>query len=303
VAAGGWPACRRQAPAEEAFVKHIRWLLAVLLAGVCFSLPAGAAEEGKANRALILEVLELYGVKEQVAQVPLLLQAQLEQERGEHPPEVYQALRQAFAQAYAAETLYEKVVAHFEAAATAEQLLAAREWLRTPLSQKMTRLEIAAGAPQAQEEMQEFAASLEADPPSSDRVALVQELDAAVGATDTTIAISVATVRAVVKGVQPLLPAEQRMSEEEIEEEVTGLEAELQSTMKYSTWLSFLYTYRSVSDQELADYLAYWQSAEGRWLSRTTGDALVDAITAAAEDAGKRIAAAALQKRSAIEPR
>lgn len=286
-------------PAEEAPVKQICWFFAVLLVGASFSL---AADEGKANRALIEEVLELYGVKEQVAQVPLLLQAQLDRERDQHPPEVYQALRQAFAQAYRAEALYEKVMAHFEAAATTEQLLAAREWLRTPLSQKMTRLEAAAGTPQAQEEMQEFAAGLEANPPSSDRVALAQELDEAVGATDTTIAISVATVRAVVKGVQPLLPSDQQMPEEEIEHEVMQLEAELQQTMKYGTWLSFLYTYRSVSDQELADYLAYWQSAEGRWLSRTAGDALLEAITAAAEDAGKRIAGAALQRRTAGEP-
>lgn len=279
-------------------MNHIRCFLAVLVAGACISLSALAAGPDSGNRALVEEVLELYGVKEQVAQVPLLLQAQLEQERDQHPPEAYQALRQAFAQAYRAETLYDRVIAHFEAAATTEQLLAAREWLRTPLSQKMTQLEAAAGTPQAQQEMQEFAASLGANPPSSDRVALAQELDAAVGATDTTIAISVATVRAVVKGVQPLLPAEQRMAEEEIEHEVMELEAELQQTMKYGTWLSFLYTYRSVSDQELTDYLAYWQSAEGRWLSRTAGDALLEAVTAAAEDAGKRIAAAALPKRT-----
>jgi hypothetical protein len=284
-------------------MKQIRWLLAALLAGLFFSLPTLAADPNPPERALIEEVLTLYGVKEQMAQLPALLEAQLEREREQYPPQVYQVLRQAFAEAYRADGLYAKVIAHFEATATPEQLLAAREWLRTPLSQKMTRLEVEAASPQSQEKIPEFAAGLEANPPSADRVSLVQELDDAVSATDTTIAVSVATVRAVVKGVQPLLPADKRMPEEEIEHELLRLEAGLQSTMKYSTWIGFLYTYRSVSDQELTEYLAYWQSGEGRWLSHTTTDALLEAITAAAEDAGKRIAEAALQERTALQPR
>ena len=279
-------------------MRHICWFLAALLASLFLSLPILAADQSHPERALIEEVLTLYGVKEQVTQLPALLEAQLERERDQYPPDVYPVLSQAFAQAYRADGLYEKVVAHLEAAASPEQLLAAREWLRTPLSQKMTRLEVEAASPQTQEKIPEFAAELESNPPSADRVSLVQELDEAVGATETTIAVSVATVRAVVRGVQPLLPAGKRLPEEEIEHGVARLEAELQSTMKYSTWLGFLYTYRSVSDQELTDYLAYWQSPEGRWLSQTTSDALLEAITAAAEDAGKRIAEAALQKRT-----
>jgi len=223
-------------------VRHICWFLAALLASLFLSLPILAADQSHPERALIEEVLTLYGVKEQVTQLPALLEAQLERERDQYPPDVYPVLSQAFAQAYRADGLYEKVVAHLEAAASPEQLLAAREWLRTPLSQKMTRLEVEAASPQTQEKIPEFAAELESNPPSADRVSLVQELDEAVGATETTIAVSVATVRAVVRGVQPLLPAGKRLPEEEIEHGVARLEAELQSTMKYSTWLGFLYT-------------------------------------------------------------
>jgi uncharacterized small protein (DUF1192 family) len=290
----------RLAPREEALVNPICQSIALLLASFLVALPTLAEEQENANRPLVEEVLELYGVKEQVSQVPALLQAQLERERAEHAPGVYSALRDAFAHAYEPEKLYQKVIAHFESNSNREQLLAARKWLETPLSQKMTRLEVAAGRPEAQQEMQEFSAQLDANPPEPDRLSLVQELDDSVGASENTIAISVATVEAVVKGVQPLLPPDRRMPESEIEHQVERLQAQLKATMKYSTWLAFLYTYRSATNQELEEYLAYWRSGEGRWLSQTASAALLEAITAAAEEAGKRIAEAATRNRAAI---
>lgn len=279
-------------------MKHLCWFLAVLfMAGACFSLPTLAVDQGDDKRQLIEEVLELYGVKAYMTQIPVLLQAQLEREGDAHPPEVYAALSEAFAEAYRAEGLYEKVVAYFQAKADREQLLGAREWLLTPLSRKMTALELEAATPEAQQQMEAFAAGFDTNPAAKERLALVQALDEAVKATEVTVAVTVATVRALVEGVQPLLPADKRMLPEEIEPKIGRLQAELETTMKYGTWLSFLYTYRSASDDELADYVAYWKSHEGRWLNETTSAALLEAITAAAEDAGGRIAAAALEKR------
>jgi hypothetical protein len=283
-------------------VKRSLALLAFLLV---LTLPALAQEAGPGSEAevhaLLDEVLDLYGVKAEVSLLPALLQAQLENEQAGYPPEVYTVLREAFGEAYRADGLYQTLLEHMAANAEPGHLEAAREWLRGPLAQKLVQMEIEAGSPEAQGELQTFMDEFDADAPESRRrLELIQALDEAGGATEVALAVSVETVRAVVRGVQPLLPEDKRMPEPEIEREVGRLEIQLQMTMRYGTWLSLLYTYREASDEELMEYLAFLESAEGNWLNHAAGDGLIEAIRVAGQDAGRRIAEAALDRRAAL---
>jgi hypothetical protein len=279
----------------------------VLLLGA-LALPVLAQEaEGGADadvRPLLEEVLNLYGVKDEVSQLPALLQAQLENEQAGYPPEVYAILREAFSEAYSAEALYQTLLDDMAGKAEPAHLRAAREWLRSPLAQRLVRMEIEASAPEAQEELLTFMDEFDADDPGArQRLELIQALDETGGATEVALAVSVEVVRAVVRGVQPLLPDDKRMPEPEIEREIGRLEIQLQMTMQYGTWLSLLYTYREASDDDLLEYLAFLESAEGGWLQRTAGDALIEAIRVAGQDAGRRIAEAAPERRAAVVPK
>jgi hypothetical protein len=281
-------------------VKKSLALLAFLLV---LTLPALAQEADREAevRALLDEVLDLYGVKAEVSVLPALLQAQLENQESGYPPEVYTVLREAFGEAYRADGLYKTLLEHMAANAEPGHLEAAREWLRSPLAQKLVQMEIEASSPDAQEELQSFMDEFDADAPESrQRLQVIQALDEAGGATEVALAVSVETVRAVVSGVQPLLPEDKRMPGPEIEREVGRLEIQLQMTMRYGTWLSLLYTYREASDDELMEYLAFLESAEGNWLNHAAGDALIEAIRVAGQDAGRRIAKAALDRRAML---
>jgi len=278
-------------------------VLALLLLAV--ALPVAAQETPPRSEAeagpLLAEVLELYGVKAELARLPEMLQAQLENEQSDYPPEVYAVLRQAFGEAYRAEALYQTVFNHMAARAETGHLQAAREWLRSPLAGRLVQMEVEAGAPEAQEDLQGFVESFDAVAPEARRrLELIQALDESGGATEVALAVSVAMVRAVVEGVQPLLPVDKRMPEPEIEREIGRLEIEMGMTMRYGVWLGLLYTYQEASDEELMEYLAFLESAEGGWLQHATGDALIEAVRAAGQDAGRRIAKAALERRAAV---
>lgn len=253
-----------------------------------------AAKESNANLdAIIREVLRLSGDEEQLAQFPALLQGQLAQVQSTLPPKTYAVLSNAFAEAYRPEFLYAAVVEHFQANGDSKALKAIREWLRTPLAEKMTRLQVEAGTLEAQQQLMEFAAGLEANPPSEARQRLVVRLDETVGVTELGLIVLEATTRAILEGAQASRPPQQRLNPSEIDQTVNGALAQSRGTIKVQTLLTLLFTYRSVSDQELAEYVAFWETDLGRWFSRTQREAYQKALVASAREVGRRVAESA----------
>ena len=251
---------------------------------------ATAKPAAAAHRAKVEEALRLYGVKDQLAQVPALLQAQMAQRRGEIDPELHAQLTGILVDSYQGETLYDHVFRHFETHAEPAQLEEALVWLHSPLSKKMTEFEVEASTPESQKQLMEFAQGLGANPPSEARVGLVLRLDEATRASDLSVNMLASVTRAMIEGTQPLLPPEKKISEEDLEKQMEYMKAALQSTIKSTILVSFLYTYRGASDEELERYAGYWESESGQWLNRITGEAWLEAMSAAGREAGARIA-------------
>jgi hypothetical protein len=277
---------------------------ALLLLGLLPALEAAAQTTKPSDSELgsqVAELLQLYGVNDTVEQIPALLQAQLENGQSDYPPEVYTILRDAFAEAYRAQTLNQNIARYVEAHTDPNHLSAARIFLRTPLARKLIAMETQAAAGDTQEAMGAFAEQFDASTPEGhQRLQLIQALDQATGTTEVALKMTLETAGAVVRGVQPLLPEDKRLTEKEITDQLQSLEAQMQMTLRYGTWLSLLYTYREASDDELREYLSFAESAEGRWLNRTVGDALIAALRTAGEEVGRRIGHAALQRHAAL---
>ncbi len=243
-----------------------------------------------AHRAKVEEALGLYGVKDQLAQVPALLEAQMAQKKGEIDPELHGQLTGILVDSYQGETLYAHVLRYFETHAEPAQVEEALAWLNSPLSKKMTEFEVEAATPEGQQQLQQFAAGLGSNLPSDARVALVMRLDEATRATDLSVNMLASVTRAMIEGTQPLLPPGKKISEEDLEMQIEYMKAALKPTLKSTILISFLYTYRAASDEELEQYAGYWESESGQWLNRITGEAWLEAMSAAGREAGGRIA-------------
>jgi len=140
----------------------------------------------------------------------------------------------------------------------------------------MVELEMHASSPAAAAELQAFAAGLERAPPSEARLALVRRLDDATATTE----IGFETLVAIAQEVARVIGAE-RMSVAELESMMRS-RADVHAVIADITLVTLLFTYRAVSDGELAAYVATWESDVGRWFSAVWRRAYLQAIQAAA---------------------
>lgn len=251
----------------------------------------------------IAAILELSGLNKQIDQIPALIAAGLaEQHQGgsdKMSPEEYDRLSRIMADAYKAAGLRQSIGDYFQAHYDQDRATAVITVLRSPLNKKMTGLETAASTPEAYQAIQKYAEDLKSDPPTPGRMELVRSLDRVTGSTETNVAIQVSTTMAVVIAMNAAAPPDKRLDRDQLQQLRSRMSAQLRSPTERLTLASFLYTYRSVSDPELAAYITLSRSDEGQWLTHLTQLALINTMSEAAEKMGKEMAKSArLPKRS-----
>ena len=177
-----------------------------------------------------------------------------------------------------AEVLYSRVALELARDVDAAKLAEALAWYDSPLGRRVTAVELAArfaGERNA-------SAAPEADRPSAGRVALVERLDAGLGASETTVDITVAVVRSLVEALQPSLPALANLSRSQLDEQLAVARNRTLAVFKPAYIAGMLVAYQSLSDAELAAYLRFVESEAGRWYMSQTNRALLRAIEVAA---------------------
>ena len=101
---------------------------------------------------------------------------------------------------------------------------------------------------------------------------------------------------AVSRALEPVLPPEKRPTSRETEIAVRQIRAQGEGLTR-AALVRWLYTYRSLSDEELATYVAFGESDPGRWFVATQRQGLLDAMRVAMDTAARQMAAAFRPKR------
>jgi hypothetical protein len=169
---------------------------------------------------------------------------------------------------------------------TAADVDAALGWLNAPLGRKVTRLEEEHSTAEAMQAMQAWAQSLKEPPPAA-RMDLIHRFDQAVGVTEFTLASmkhsQLAMVAALTAG-QP--PAQQRQAFDKVSAVFEQKHDELLRTVGQQVIPFMLYCYRSLSDAELEQYIAYARSPGGRRYHEASKAAFDEAVVRASHNAG-----------------
>lgn len=250
------------------------------------------AARGPADpEALIEEVLELSGTKKQISEFTDAVQGQLAERKTEMRSTDYTRAGQVIAESYRFDALYQAVVETFKRRYDEQRLLAVARELRSPLFKRITQLEAQAAVPERMrmEKIRAFAARLRHDPPPPGRLALVQRLDEVAGVTETNLDIMVATLRAIATGIEPMLPPARRPKPGQLEKKLAELRAHARPQLKNELLVTLFYAYQPLTDGELGQYLAFFESETGRWYTRVAREGALTALTAAADEAGRRI--------------
>jgi hypothetical protein len=247
------------------------------------------APAAKSGTATADEVLELSGVKPQLAVAPTKILGEFKPRRGRLNSEDTATLEQILARHFDAERLYTQVRSEFRKRAEAQKLADVAEWLRSPLGQKITALEVAAGLEtDAAQRMIAFAPSGRGGPPAA-RVALVEKIDWSAGITDGSLESMLAVARAMAMAINRALPPDERQTSAQIEGQVQQLRGQARAKLAQATVMFMLYEYRTLEDAELQQYADFLASDAGRWYSATMSKAMNRTVAAAAQKAASEV--------------
>jgi len=92
-----------------------------------------------------------------------------------------------------------------------------------------------------------------------------------------------AIVRSLTRAFQPAMPAVARPSRGQLEEEFAQARNRTLEQIKYACLVGMVSAYRSLSEQELEQYVQFVESEAGQWYMRVMNSTLLTAVDVAAE--------------------
>ncbi len=230
-------------------------------------------------------IIEETGFDELLEHVPEFAQNILQQSSGALEPEVNSRMSAAFEHAFAAtqvrSDVYKVLNAHYEE----QQATTYLQQLRSPLAQKISDLEKSTSSPDNRDAFTDFAQEQKTKPAPAKRQALIERLDNATRITEFGVDMQAAFFKAVFTAVNPVLDDDMRVGTEEMEKMVNEVRQSFSEAYKTNTRLSYLFTFRSLSDEELTQYIELCESNNYRWGVQLLGNAMVSALNQAADRA------------------
>ena len=229
------------------------------------------------------ELLELSGAHAQLVGLLSRVAADLRPAPGQMSPADLATVDRILAQSLRHETVYGAVREAFLPQVDRLSLEGTAAWLRTPVGRKIVALETASSQPGAEQKVAEYTTVVKTNPPSARRLELLQRLDWVTGANETSADLVAAIARGLSTAVSAAGPPESRLRPGQIEDRAAQVRARASETLREVRTMSMLYTYQTLEDEEVSEYVRFSGSDAGRWYNTAMRKALVGAVGKAVE--------------------
>ena len=177
-----------------------------------FPLSSAYAIDATQDRDKVIdELMEGSGLNHQIEQLPAIINAGVQQGRNGVDEDTFAKVSAAVNEFHTAKAFAEEIRNNLKKNYDKERFAALLELVRSPFAQKMTQLEKEANSPEMMSQIQAYVATLDKQPPAPARIALIERLDNATGATSTAMNIQLQTTQTMISVLDPLLPPEKRM--------------------------------------------------------------------------------------------
>jgi hypothetical protein len=235
---------------------------------------------------LTQELMQASGLKHQIAQLPPGILLGLEQEKESLPKELYDGLRLSMTQAYSAEFIERKVSSTIRERLDEQVLIETLTWLKSDLGKKITALEEAASTAQGYQAIQDYGQAMQRDPPPQKRLARAQQMDEATRATEIAVNVIEAGELGIALGLDSLRAPDEQLGLAKLMEAIAEDRPNLTAGLRDLNIVGFLYTYKTLSDEELDRYLEFLKSEVGvKYQDAATAGLKEALLEAAAETA------------------
>jgi hypothetical protein len=251
------------------------------------SRPATGSDRQSETDARALDtLLERSGLRVQLDSLAAGVRVQFLLGQGRLSGEDRLTIDRIVSQRFSAGALYSRMRLEFEKNLESARLAKALEWYDSPLGKRITGLELASLIPDGGQGV-----DLESDRPSPRRLDLIRRLDVGGGASDTTVDVTMSIVGSLTRAFQPVLPAVARLSRGQLEHELTQVRNLTLERIRRACLLNMLSAYRSLTDDELEQYVRFVESEGGQWYVSVMNGTLLIAVDAAAEATATELAA------------
>jgi len=160
--------------------------------------------------------------------------------------------------------------------------------LKTPLVQKMTALENEAQTPESQQGMMQRG-NLIMSQAAPERLDLARQLEEVVKATESGVIVQMMLVTVTMTNLNKIVPVAQQITQAQVMQNLEQIRAQSMYPMRQFMHLFIVHAYRSVSDEELQQYIALYKTNIGQWSIDLLNNAMIKASEGVANDLETRL--------------
>jgi hypothetical protein len=192
-------------------------------------------------------------------------------------------------QAYKPEVLQQDITARVAKKLTLGDMKVALAWLDTDVGARITRAEEAASGSMDATRLAEFAHRMQTKPLPAERQKLISDLIAATGAVRVAASVAETMALGIALGMDSLQPQERRVGEARLRAHMRqAMPADkLQAVFAQQLPISYAYTYREISDADLAAYLGFLRGATGKRYQEGMNAAFTEGLARASMQLGE----------------
>ena len=215
------------------------------------------------SKGSLYKFMDVSGINKQVAELPSMLQAGLQQGRQQQqqklPEQLFTAIVDASAKAFDPKPFLAHIGNEIRVGITEGDAITLIRWYETPLGKEIVATEVAASNPTALQDMLANAQTLMAD---DEMMAKARKIDRLVGATDMVIElqskIALATFTAGATAQNP----GQKVDIAGFKKQMNAQSQQIRTNSEMTILLSFVYTYKDLDPVKLDKYIAFLTTPE-----------------------------------------
>lgn len=269
--------------------------LRILLAGLALMLTIALfAETGQDEKQkAVNSIIEQSGVEGQFAQLPALIEKQLQSQRQAMDKDKYEILSRIMKKNFTHKPIITKIRESFLADYDEKNVGEILKFYESDLAKKMTALEIQASSPDIYEKIQ----NVEFGTINTKRKALLEKLIKDTESMEYAGLIAGATLEGFILAINAILPDDKKIPDAQINEIKKKILATVKSDEQKNFYIKYYFlTYEKAGDAELSKYIDFYSTRPGRWMHVTIRNGILQGIHACSENAGKDLAEALLKK-------
>lgn len=191
---------------------------------------------------------------------------------------VFLSIEQMINDSFALSEMKETIVQDMKEKIPQSDMAVILTWLNSSIGRKITLLEKKAGTEKGMAETKDYMKNIRKKKVSKERVQLIKDLDHSMNITETTVDVAMCTQFALTMATTK---TDRKLSREQIQQhfmEFQSKRPQAETMMQQQAHGSLLYTFQSLPDEELAQYVNFVKTDSGRVYSLTTSASMLQAI-------------------------